>query len=73
MPPVAGGYSYLNFIVVILALLCLCGFFWALVNVLRGKFTNNGKLVWTLVVLFAPLGWLIYLFVGRKQRIRSDA
>ncbi len=42
----------------------------ALVDILRNEFTGNNKIIWVLVILFIPLfGTLLYLVIGRKQRI----
>jgi len=42
-----------------------------LVDILRNEFTNpTNKIVWLLIVLFlAPVGVLLYLIVGRNQKI----
>jgi heme/copper-type cytochrome/quinol oxidase subunit 4 len=43
---------------------------YAFVDVLRNAFRKNNKLIWILVVLFIPvLGSILYLFIGRKQRL----
>ena len=42
----------------------------ALIDILRNEFTGNNKIIWVLVILFIPLfGTLLYLIIGRKQRI----
>lgn len=43
----------------------------ALIDVLKSKFEQNNKLIWLLVILFLNIiGTLLYLFIGRKQKIR---
>ncbi len=44
----------------------------ALISVVSNQFRNNEKLIWVLVVLFAPvIGSIIYFIVGRPKRIRQ--
>jgi len=43
---------------------------YALIDVLRNAFRKNNKLIWALVVLFVPLvGSILYIFIGKKQRL----
>jgi hypothetical protein len=44
--------------------LVLC--IWAIVDLFRSNFTKTNKVIWLLVVLFAPFGVFIYLFIGRR-------
>lgn len=46
---------------------------YCLVEITQSRFRDNTtKLLWALIVLFAPfLGSLIYLWIGRNQRIAS--
>lgn len=43
----------------------------ALIDVLRNSFAGeNEKLIWILVILFAPLvGSILYFAIGRKRRV----
>jgi hypothetical protein len=41
---------------------------WAIVDIVRSKFTKLNKVIWLLVVLFAPFGAYIYLFIGRRLK-----
>ena len=42
---------------------------WALIDVLRSNFRDNGKIIWILVILFVPvIGSILYLLIGRKQK-----
>lgn len=43
----------------------------ALIDILKGNFRNNDKLVWVLVTIFVPLGGLLYFFIGRSQKIEE--
>lgn len=43
----------------------------ALIDILKSRFEENNKLIWLLVVLFLNIiGTLLYLFIGRKQKIK---
>jgi hypothetical protein len=63
--------GYMEYILITIAfILPAILFFWALINCLKGTFEKNIKLLWILIILFAPgIGSIIYLVVGRKQRI----
>lgn len=55
-----------GFIIVILPLII------ALVDILRNEFTDSNKIVWLLVVILVPfLGYILYFFIGTKQKIKS--
>ncbi|MCK7591900.1 PLD nuclease N-terminal domain-containing protein [Subsaxibacter sp. CAU 1640] len=42
----------------------------ALISVLSNRFPNNEKLIWVLVILFAPLfGAIAYFIIGKSRRI----
>jgi hypothetical protein len=38
------------------------------VDILRSSFTKLNKVMWLLIVLFAPFGIFIYLFIGRRLK-----
>ena len=43
---------------------------WTLIDVLKSEFKGSGKIIWLLVVFFlAILGSILYIAIGRKQRI----
>jgi hypothetical protein len=46
---------------------------WALVDVLTSKFENSiEKLIWLVAIVFVPvLGAILYLVLGRKQKIKA--
>ena len=45
---------------------------WAIINIVRSDFRDNGKIVWLLVViLLYTLGVVLYAFIGRKQKIKG--
>lgn len=39
---------------------------YAIVDIFRSSFTKLNKVIWLAVVLFAPFGIFIYLFIGRR-------
>lgn len=44
----------------------------ALVDILKGKFNGDLKLIWILVVILVPImGSVLYLIIGRKQKINN--
>ena len=46
---------------------------WTFIDVLKSEFKGSGKLVWLFVVFFlAILGSILYVTIGRKQRIIED-
>lgn len=48
-------------------------FIYSLIDILKSSFENNNKLIWILVVLFVPiLGSILYLFIGKKQKIKFN-
>jgi len=48
-------------------------FIYSLVDILKSSFDNNNKLIWILVVLLVPfLGSILYLSIGRKQKIKLN-
>lgn len=60
------GPAELLVILIISGIPCL----WALIDILRNEFPGNGKLLWLLAVAFFPLvGSILYLAIGRKQRL----
>ena len=55
-----------SLIIFILLSLVLC--IWAIVDIVRSSFTRVNKLIWLLIVLFAPFGIFIYFFLGRRLK-----
>ncbi len=60
--------------IMILTLFTLGLYIYALVDVLRSDFRgSNTKILWVIVILLAPfLGVLLYLIMGRKDKVRID-
>lgn len=47
-------------------------FIFAFIDILKNEFTGNNKLIWIIVVLFAPLiGSITYFFIGTKQKVNK--
>lgn len=45
---------------------------WALIDSLISKFeTETTKIIWIIVLIFVPFGFLFYYFIGRKQKIKN--
>jgi hypothetical protein len=58
-------WSMLILPIMILPFICL-------ISILRNEFKNQDKLIWVIVVLFLPfIGPLLYLIMGRSQRITN--
>ena len=57
----------------IVSLLMLGLWMYALVDVLKNSFERDDKIIWILVVLFAPvLGAILYLFIGKKRKLKQN-
>jgi len=47
-------------------------FIFAFIDILKNEFTGSNKLIWVIVVLFAPvIGSIAYFFVGTKQKLKK--
>ncbi len=47
-------------------------FIFAFVDILKNEFTGSNKLIWVIVVLFAPvIGSIAYFFIGTKQKVKD--
>ncbi|MBK9254258.1 MAG: PLDc_N domain-containing protein [Saprospiraceae bacterium] len=58
---------------IVLALIFLIFLFpvWAIIDIVTSEFKGNDKIIWLLIVLFLPFaGAIIYLLIGRKQKVR---
>ncbi len=56
---------------VVLGLIFIIFWVWALIDILKSDFEDNIiKLIWLLVVFFLSiLGAILYYFIGQKQKI----
>ncbi|MDD4329771.1 MAG: PLDc N-terminal domain-containing protein [Aliarcobacter sp.] len=66
-----GGFEWLFMMVIVLGSIGL--FIYVLVDILKSEFTNSiNKVIWLILVLFTgPLGIVLYLLIGKKQRIKK--
>ena len=66
-----GGVEWLFMMVIVLGSIGL--FIYILVDILKSEFTNSiNKVIWLILVLFTgPLGIVLYLLIGKKQRIKK--
>ncbi len=66
-----GGFEWLFMMVIVLGSIGL--FIYILVDILKSEFTNSiNKVIWLILVLFTgPLGIVLYLLIGKKQRIKK--
>jgi len=65
--PELGTFIWLMLILLIMIFPLIC-----LISILRNEFKNHDKLIWVIVVIFLPfLGPLLYLIMGRCQRITT--
>ncbi|MFZ2284917.1 MAG: PLD nuclease N-terminal domain-containing protein [Lutibacter sp.] len=56
-------------IIILLAFLGIILTIFALIDILKNKFSGNDKVVWILVVLFFNfLGAILYFIIGKKQK-----
>ena len=47
-------------------------YIYILIDILKHEFTGYNKIIWILVLIFFPiLGALLYLIIGRTQRIKK--
>jgi hypothetical protein len=47
-------------------------YIYILIDILKHEFTGYNKIIWILVLFFFPiLGAILYLVLGRSQRIKS--
>jgi predicted membrane channel-forming protein YqfA (hemolysin III family) len=65
------GIPELIVLVVLVGIFTIPFWIWAIINIVRSDFRDNGKIVWLLVViLLYTLGVVLYAFIGRKQKIK---
>lgn len=60
--------------IILIALVVPAMILFALIDIIRSRFESDmTKLIWVLVVIFMPfLGTLVYLAIGRGQRISKS-
>lgn len=67
------GLLILNVFPLVLILVFILFFLFAAVDILKSQFASDiEKLIWILVVILAPIiGPILYLVIGRKQKIKK--
>jgi hypothetical protein len=56
--------------IVILSILGVLFWLWTLIDALRYEFSGQNKVIWILSIIFLNLlGSILYVIIGRKQRI----
>jgi len=61
-------------ILLVISLIILPAILWiiALIDCLKSDFEKDGKVIWVLVIVFLPiLGSILYLTIGRNQKIKQ--
>jgi hypothetical protein len=54
-------------------LLSIAFVIWTLVDLLRNEFTGYNKIIWLLtIIMLPPLGSILYIFIGRKQKTAPE-
>ncbi len=70
-----GGFGGTETLLILL-LIALPGllWLWALIDLLKSSFGNSiNKLVWLIVIVFIPvIGPLLYLLIGRNQKLKAE-
>jgi hypothetical protein len=64
-------YGLLTWQIIILVSIGL--WIYSLIDILKSSFEKNNKIIWILVVLLVPiLGSVLYIFIGRKQKLKLN-
>lgn len=40
----------------------------AIINIMRAGTSSNTKLLWVIITIFLPFGWVIYYAIGRERK-----
>jgi len=65
-----GGQDLIIMLMIIGILLGI--YIFVLVDILKSEFHGYNKIIWILLVLFLPaLGTILYLLIGRKQKVQK--
>ena len=69
-----GGIGILELLFITVFVICpIILWIWAIIDLLNSKFSSDtNKIIWALVVLLLPLlGTILYLTIGRKQKLAN--
>jgi len=65
-----GGIGGWEVLLILIALGIPILWLWALIDCLKSDFNNNNKLVWVILIILVPfLGAILYLAIGRSQKV----
>lgn len=56
----------------LLGLVNFIGIVWMIVDVLGSDREDIEKLLWAIIIIFVPFGWIIYFILGRRRRILQE-
>ncbi|MBL0745460.1 PLDc N-terminal domain-containing protein [Chryseolinea lacunae] len=61
-------------VIILVLLVPFALWLWALIEIIRSDFKESSqKIIWLLVLIFLPfLGWLLYVIIGRGQRVKPE-
>jgi hypothetical protein len=69
-----GGLGGPEIVIILLVISIPFGLWlWALIDCLIGEFDNDNKLVWIILIILIPLlGAILYLAIGRNQKVKKN-
>ncbi|ABV67504.1 PLDc N-terminal domain-containing protein [Aliarcobacter butzleri] len=63
---------FLSLSLIIFVIFCFILYIFIIIDILKHEFTGYNKIIWIIVILCFPIfGAILYLFIGRKQRIKE--
>ncbi|EFU69200.1 PLDc N-terminal domain-containing protein [Aliarcobacter butzleri] len=63
---------FISLSLIIFVIFCFILYIFIIIDILKHEFTGYNKIIWIIVILCFPiLGAILYLFIGRKQRIKE--
>ncbi len=62
------GISEMAFMsIIFIFLLMFVAQIFAIIHIVRSNLESNIKLIWAIVTVFVPFGWLVYFIAGQKK------
>ncbi|MCG3674404.1 PLDc N-terminal domain-containing protein [Aliarcobacter butzleri] len=63
---------FISLSLIIFVIFCFILYIFIIIDILKHEFTGYNKIIWIIVILCFPIfGAILYLFIGRKQRIKE--
>ncbi|PUE65621.1 PLDc N-terminal domain-containing protein [Arcobacter lacus] len=63
---------FISLSLLIFVVFCFILYIFIIIDILKHEFTGYNKIIWIIVIpCFPILGAILYLFIGRKQRIKE--